>query len=159
MEDGEESGTLEREDDPDSMIVDKGILVRKTGTTSDVWPHVDEVPVIEELVEAELTLWDNEPTQKRTVQLANGDEEIANPLQWWRLNQTRFPRLACLAERYLAIQATSAPSERLFSAAGLTIAKDRARLLPNNAAMLIFLHDNLPIARAWRARRGLPEIA
>ena len=37
MEDGEESGTLEREDDPDSRIVDKGILVRKTGTTSDVW--------------------------------------------------------------------------------------------------------------------------
>ena len=80
-------------------------------------------------------------------------------LLWWRLNQTRFPRLACLAEKYLAIQATSAPSERLFSAAGLTIAKDRASLLPDNAAMLIFLHDNLPIARAWKAQRGLLPIA
>ena len=94
-----------------------------------------------------------------TVLLANGDEEIANPLQWWRLNQTRFPRLAWLAEKYLAIQATSAPSERLFSAAGLTIAKKRASLLPDNAAMLIFLHDNLPLARAWRAKQGLPPIA
>ena len=117
------------------------------------------VPVIDALVEAELILWDSEPTLKRTVLLANGDEEIANPLQWWRLNQTRFPRLAWLAEKYLAIQATSAPSERLFSAAGLTIAKKRASLLPDNAAMLIFLHDNLPLARAWRAKQGIPPIA
>jgi len=58
----------------------------------------------------------------------------------------------------LSIQATSAPSKRLFSTAGLTIAKDRARLTPDNAEMLVFLHDNLPVVRAWRAQRNLPEI-
>ena len=34
--------------------------------------------------------------------------------------------------------------ERLFSHAGLTIANDRARLLPDLASELIYLHD------AWR---------
>lgn len=84
---------------------------------------------------------------------------LSNPLDWWRNNESRFPRLARLANRYLAIQATSAPAERLFSVAGLTIANDRASLLPDNAAMLIFLHENLERARAWRVARGLPDIA
>ena len=35
--------------------------------------------------------------------------------------------------------ATSAPCERLFSHAGLTIANDRASLLPDNAAEIIYL--------------------
>jgi hypothetical protein len=45
----------------------------------------------------------------------------------------------------LCVQATSAPCERLFSHAGLTIANDRARLSPANAESFIFLHD------AWDA--------
>ena len=50
-----------------------------------------------------------------------------------------MPILSLLARRILCIPATSAPSERLFSVAGLTIANDRAGLLPDNAADLIFL--------------------
>ena len=45
----------------------------------------------------------------------------------------------------LAIPATSAPSECDFSTAGLTIvAKDRARLNPERAKELVFLHETLP---------------
>ena len=44
--------------------------------------------------------------------------------------------------------ATSAPSERLFSSAGLTIANNRARLAGDNAARLIFLHDAIPLLDA-----------
>ena len=73
-----------------------------------------------------------------------------NPLDWWAENERRFPLLATLARRYLCIPATSAPSERLFSAAGLTIAKDRASLLPDVAQSLIFLHD---VADAYLAQR------
>ena len=39
--------------------------------------------------------------------------------------------------------ATSAPSERLFSAAGVTIANDRARILPENAEAVLFVKENL----------------
>jgi hypothetical protein len=73
--------------------------------------------------------------------MRNQDDSFTNPLAWWRDNQSQFPNLARLAKRILCIPATSAPSERVFSAAGLTIAKDRARLLPTTADDLIFLHD------------------
>ena len=54
------------------------------------------------------------------------------------------PILAELAREVLYIPAISASSERLFSTAGLTIAKDRAGLLPETAEDLIWLHDAWP---------------
>ena len=50
--------------------------------------------------------------------------------------------MAKVARMVLCIPATSAPSERVFSHAGLTIAKKRASLNPENAAALVFLHDS-----------------
>jgi hypothetical protein len=41
----------------------------------------------------------------------------------------------------LSIRATSAPSESIFSSAGLTIANDRASLLSELAGSLVFLRD------------------
>ena len=54
-----------------------------------------------------------------------------------------------MALRVLCIPATSAPSERVFSVAGLTIAKDQARLAPHTANELIFLHDALPAIKKY----------
>ena len=39
---------------------------------------------------------------------------MQNPLRWWAENEDRFPRLAKLGRRYLAVPATSTPSERIF---------------------------------------------
>ena len=44
-----------------------------------------------------------------------------NPLHWWARNAASLPHLSVLARQFLCIPATSAPSERVFSAAGLTI--------------------------------------
>ena len=66
----------------------------------------------------------------------------SNPLDWWRVNQTRFPRLASLAGRYLCIPGTSVPSERVFSAAGLVVNRLRTRLTPEHVDMLVFLNKN-----------------
>ena len=41
--------------------------------------------------------------------------------EWWEGNKSQFPLLYNVAAKYLAIPATSASSERLFSKAGLTI--------------------------------------
>jgi hypothetical protein len=61
------------------------------------------------------------------------------------VKQHQFPLLAALAKKYLGVPAaTSAPSERVFSTVGLTIANLRTRLLPDTAAELVFLHDALP---------------
>jgi hypothetical protein len=47
-----------------------------------------------------------------------------------------------LAQRILAIPATSAPSERVFSAAAHVVNKKRVRLDPDNVNLLIFLRGN-----------------
>ncbi len=61
-----------------------------------------------------------------------------------------YPRLARLARKYLATPGSPAPSERIISSAGITIAKDRASSLPANAGQLVFLHLALPKVEEWR---------
>ena len=64
------------------------------------------------------------------------------PFEWWKNNQSRFPVLAYLAWKYLAILATSTPSERLFSDAGNIMSVKRTNLLPITFEHLIFLKRN-----------------
>ncbi|KAL2083718.1 hypothetical protein ACEWY4_021491 [Coilia grayii] len=63
-------------------------------------------------------------------------------LEWWRANQSRFPQLASLAERYLCIPGTSVPSERVFSTAGLVVNRLLTQLTPEHVDMLVFLNKN-----------------
>lgn len=65
------------------------------------------------------------------------------PTTWWKANQKKYPRLAKLASAYLPVPATSVPSERVFSAAGLIVNRLRTRLHPEHVDMLIFLNKNL----------------
>lgn len=41
-----------------------------------------------------------------------------DPITWWKYNKNSFPNLFKLAIKYLCAQATSAPSERVFSKGG-----------------------------------------
>ena len=66
-----------------------------------------------------------------------------DPLEWWKDQEKNFPNLAPFARRYLSVQATSSPSERLFSKAGQIITPLRAQLNPEKASMLVFLAQNL----------------
>ncbi|XP_034025957.1 zinc finger BED domain-containing protein 1-like [Thalassophryne amazonica] len=63
-----------------------------------------------------------------------------NPLDWWRVNGPRFPRLATLAKYYLCIPGVSLPC--LLSEAGQTFATLRTRLSPEHVDMMIFLNRN-----------------
>lgn len=65
-----------------------------------------------------------------------------DPLAWWKANETKYPRLAILTRRYLSITATSVPSERVFSVAGLILNKRRSALSAEHANILIFLNKN-----------------
>ena len=97
-------------------------------------------------VSAELLLYKQEPS----VRLYKADHSsFSCPLTWWKSNEMKFPLISHLAQRILCIPATSAPSERVFSCAGLTIAKDRARLAPQTANELVFLHDALPAIKKF----------
>lgn len=68
---------------------------------------------------------------------------IVSTYQYWSMNQHRFPYLAILAKKYLAVPGTSASSERVFSVAGLTITKNRSNLNPETVDAIIFLNKLL----------------
>lgn len=63
-----------------------------------------------------------------------------NPLDWWKVNGPRFPKLAILARHYLCIPGVSLPS--LLSEAGQTFATMRMRLNPEHVNMMIFVNRN-----------------
>ena len=64
-------------------------------------------------------------------------------LQWWQANEVFYPRLATLAKKYLAVPASSVPSERVFSLAGIVVDKKRSRLKPAMVDTLIFMKMNM----------------
>ena len=51
-----------------------------------------------------------------------------SPFEWWMNKKGKYPILARLARIYLAVPATSTPSERLFSDAGNLLTSKRARI-------------------------------
>lgn len=64
-----------------------------------------------------------------------------NPLDWWKLNGPRFPKLATLARHYLCIPSVSLPS--LLSEAGQAFAEHRVRLRPEEVDTMIFINRNM----------------
>ncbi|XP_038130854.1 E3 SUMO-protein ligase ZBED1-like [Cyprinodon tularosa] len=87
----------------------------------------------EDVVEAELNSYLMTPT-------IDGEED---PLAWWKMHRINFPQLCNMARKYLCVPATSAPSERLFSAGGNIVTCTRSSLKPAKVDMLIFLAKNL----------------
>jgi hypothetical protein len=67
------------------------------------------------------------------------------PLKWWREKRSVYPTLFEMARVYLAIPASSAASERVFSAAKLILDHKRRSLTPDRVSRLIFLKKNLPL--------------
>ena len=53
-----------------------------------------------------------------------------DPLQWWKVQSHSYPILSKFAKKYLAVCATSAASERLFSTSGKIVSPLRASLKP-----------------------------
>ena len=93
----------------------------------------------EDMAEREITLYEKVEVMKHLD--AAGEKN--DPLLWWKGNQLLFPTLPKLARIYLSIPATSAPTERIFSKAGLFITNRRGRLAPKLAGMLITLKSML----------------
>lgn len=75
--------------------------------------------------------------------LSPSADDDSNPLDWWKLYQNNFPTVSQLAKHYLCIQATSSPSERVFSTGGNIVTCKRASLKPDNVDQLVFLARNL----------------
>jgi hypothetical protein len=68
--------------------------------------------------------------------------EDADVLAWWKNNESSFPVLAQLARRYLAVPASSAPSERLFSRLKDTLTTKRVRMSGETLSQLLFVRHH-----------------
>jgi hypothetical protein len=78
---------------------------------------------------------------------------LANPLLWWRKHGDDYLYVSLLVRWVLCVQATSAPTERLFSRAGITIKKDRANLKPDNTEEVVFCHVNWELVQQYNAEK------
>jgi len=91
------------------------------------------VPTIADLIDAEITAFQAEKGQP----MFNQENGYNNPLDWWRIKADKYPNVWKLARCVLPIPATSAPSERVFSAAANIVNKKRKR----TTDLLIFLQE------------------
>ena len=99
-------------------------------------------------VERELQIWRDATPVSKDLSL--------DILEFWKGQESRLPLLASLAKDTLAIQVTSASSERVFSEGGNVVSKKRTLLNPENAEMLVFIHDNYdslePFIGQWKTQ-------
>jgi hypothetical protein len=71
-----------------------------------------------------------------------------NPLTKWAQLAATYKKHAVLARRFLAIPATSASVERVFSTGGRVIEKRRASLKPKTAKAIVFIHENIHLVES-----------
>lgn len=64
-------------------------------------------------------------------------------LGWWKIHEEHLPILAQIARKILAIPASSAKSERVFSTGGLVVSAKRGNLGPKKVEELIVIKQNL----------------
>jgi zinc finger BED domain-containing protein 1 (E3 SUMO-protein ligase ZBED1) len=65
--------------------------------------------------------------------------EHVNPCEWWKMHEKEFPTLSEVASAFAVGSATSVPCERLFSVAGQVYNRERNRLHPETACILLCL--------------------
>jgi hypothetical protein len=68
-----------------------------------------------------------------SIPLYKADGVFGVPLEWWKRNQVKYPYLARLARLYLAVPATSAPSERIWSRTSRNLTLKRANFAPKES--------------------------
>ena len=97
---------------------------------------VDAEYVLQQRIESEVKLYKTLPKL--------GSSQSDNPLAWWSSHARDYPLLAAVARKWLAVPASSAASERVFSSAGLTVSNKRTRLRVDIVSILVFLKTAWP---------------
>ena len=64
---------------------------------------------------------------------------VNNAMEWWSDHEVKFPHVALMAQKYLAIPASSAPSERVFSQLKLIVERKQWRMDGGRVERVIFL--------------------
>ena len=144
----------ESENDTGSVAATEEVAIKKEPGSSPVAKKIKEEPSSFDWLEDVVYVKTEEPKEaialspeyiKVEVDRYLSEPSAAlkdNPLMWWKFREPSYPTLAKLARKYLAIPASSTPSERVFSSAGLIVSKRRSRISSDKVDMLIFLNKN-----------------
>ena len=71
-------------------------------------------------------------------------------LNWWKSHKEMLPILSKLAQLYLSIPATSAQSERVFSAYGRVFSSSRTSLEPRKVEGLVVINKNKILLKEYK---------
>ncbi len=129
------------------------------GEVHDTEVQVPKPSVLDDLLGVSSTSMDVDPSS------VNGETELnaymrmqqvvndTDPLMWWKQHQEEFPCLARMTRQYLAVPASSASPERLFSSVGLVKSDLRGRLLDSSSPIptLVVLTFMRCINFSWAA--------
>ncbi|XP_051499886.1 E3 SUMO-protein ligase ZBED1-like isoform X2 [Apus apus] len=77
----------------------------------------------------------------------------SDPLCWWRSHERRFPAVARLARRFLALPATAAAPRAAFAAGPGALEQRRALLGSEHLDQILFLHQNWDVLEGARRSR------
>ena len=77
----------------------------------------------------------------------DADDAFNNTLKWWKENCTKYPYVANIARKYLAIPATSAPSEQVLSCLARILSLRRAHLIDDLVGHMMYVKENLVFLR------------
>ena len=116
---------------------------REEGHTSN--RHYQDKEQLEKRISQEISMY--KKMKPITVDSFVGAENNVS-LEWWRENSGQFPCLAKLARYILAIPATSAGPERMFSKAGLIIDDLSTNIKGDAVSALVTIDGTLPIIKA-----------
>ncbi len=73
----------------------------------------------------------------------DADDAFNNPSKWWKENCAKYLYVSNIARKYLAIPATSAPSERVWSRLEKFLSLMRAHLSDDLVGRMMFVEENL----------------
>ena len=93
------------------------------------------------------------PPPELTAYMAEPENRQKDPLEWWSENKERFPILAKIARKIFAITASSAPTERLFSRAGLLITEKRSTLSGDHVDQNLMTSSNRAFAGRLQTKK------
>ena len=90
------------------------------------------------------------------VEYMKARKEPVDGIQWWKKNKARFPIVASLAREWLAVPASSTPSERVFSIRGIVDSPKRSRMKSSTMQSQVCMHLNPSTYRTPGSVPGTP---
>jgi hypothetical protein len=97
--------------------------------------------------QSELDRYLHDAINKGACAMYDENDAFNDPLKWWKENGAKYPYVANIARKYLAIPATSAPSARVWSRLARILSLRRASLSDDLVGRMMYVKENLLFLR------------